>query len=86
MACMLIGEQSAHAWCLVAKQVKSLTAIAARRRPTEISPTTFEEFETSVCCLKLILPARLQIQSLYLNRDNFVDGLWIISIHLMILA
>ncbi|KAH0844052.1 hypothetical protein FOPE_08611 [Fonsecaea pedrosoi] len=79
-------NQSPHAWCLVAKQVKSLLAIAAGRRHTKVSPTDIHEFETSVCCLKLALPVQFNIQSLYLDRDNFVDGLWIIDIHLMILA
>ena len=79
-------NQSPHAWYLVANQVKSLLAIAAGRQNTSISLETFNAFETSVCCLKLILPVHFQISSLYFTRDNFVDGLWIISTHLMVLA
>lgn len=79
-------NQSPRAWCLVAKQVKSLIAVAAGRQRIHNLSTTINEFETSVCCFKLALPTQFQIQSLYLDRDNFVDGLWIISTHLMILA
>jgi hypothetical protein len=78
-------NQFPRAWYLVANYLMSCIADAGRQ-PSRTSPETQAELESALCCLKLALPTEFQLRSLCLDQESFVEGNWIISIHLMILA
>lgn len=78
-------NQSARAWCLLANYLMSCIAFAGRK-PSRSSTSTKPGLETAVCNFKLSLPVEFQLRSLFLDKNNFEEGNWIISTHLMIIA
>ncbi|KEF53095.1 uncharacterized protein A1O9_11003 [Exophiala aquamarina CBS 119918] len=78
-------NRNPRAWYLVSNYLMSCIAVAGRKQP-RISAVKKLELESALCCLKLALPASFQLRSLYLDDQTSVDGNWIISTHLMIIA
>ena len=79
------SNRNPWAWLLICKHIKSCMALASRQQ-SFISSATIDEFERALCCFKLALPTEFQLRETYLNDQNFVDGNWIISTHLMVLT
>lgn len=78
-------NQSARAWYILSNHLMSSLADVARR-PSQVPMDTRAELESEVSCLKLALPDEFQLRLLHIDEDNFTEGHWIISTHLMILA
>lgn len=77
--------QPARNWFLVSNHLASCIADTARwpSRPTLDQIT---ELEGSLSCLRLMLPTDFQLRHLQIDAQNFVEGNWIISTHLMFMV
>jgi hypothetical protein len=78
-------NQSARAWFLLANYLKS-HIIWNARRPSQYATTTKRGLETALCNLKLSLPPDFHLRSLFLDWENYEQGNWIISTHLIIIT
>ena len=78
-------NQSARSWFLLANYLMSCIAFAGRQS-SRSSTSTKPGLETAVCNFKLSLPVKFQLRSLFLDKNNFEEGNWIISTHLMIIG
>lgn len=78
-------NQNPRAWYLVSNYLMSCIAVAGRKQ-SQVSSVKKAELESALCCLKLAFPASFQLRSLYLDDKTAIDGNWIISTHLMIIA
>ncbi|KIV95043.1 hypothetical protein PV10_02749 [Exophiala mesophila] len=79
-------NQCHRAWFLISNYLMSCAALAGRQTSYKTSPSQTADLQTALCCLKLAIPTNFHLHDLYMDKSNFVNGNWIVSTHLMIIA
>jgi hypothetical protein len=83
-------NQSPRAWYLCANYLKSLIVTSCRRPGRSAAARTSvysrASLEAALCNLKLSLPARFHLRSLFMDMDDYEQGNWVIATHLIIIA